>query len=173
MRKRQKTKQVMAKELRTSRSQLDRLLDPRNVSVSLRTITRAATVLGKKTIIKIADAKPARRNVLTLHWAFRLCRPTRLSRRAAISRAPSTFGSDEIGAPGTIIEVDLGNQNSGVCYFAVLECHCSYHTITCGWKPTALSPRATASACVRVRIGAVMTLETFPCRTTWTTYPLL
>lgn len=58
MRKRQKTKQAMAKELRTSRSQLDRLLDPGNVSVSLHTITRAANVLGKKVIIKIADAKP-------------------------------------------------------------------------------------------------------------------
>src|SRR3989442_2740640 len=34
MRKRQKTKQAMAGELRTSRSQLDRLLDPRNVSRS-------------------------------------------------------------------------------------------------------------------------------------------
>jgi len=60
MRKRQKTKQAMARELHTSRSQLDRLLDPRNVSVSLHTITRAANVLGKKIIIRIADAKPAR-----------------------------------------------------------------------------------------------------------------
>jgi antitoxin HicB len=60
MKKRQKTKQAMAKELRTSRSQLDRLLDPRNVSVSLHTITRAANVLGKKVIIRIADAEPAR-----------------------------------------------------------------------------------------------------------------
>ncbi len=61
MRKRKKTKQAMAKELRTSRSQLDRLLDPRNVSVSLHTITRAANVLGKKVIIRIADTRPARR----------------------------------------------------------------------------------------------------------------
>jgi len=61
MRKRKKTKQAMAKELRTSRSQLDRLLDPRNVSVSLHTITRAANVLGKEVIIRIADTGPARR----------------------------------------------------------------------------------------------------------------
>ena len=60
MRKRQKTKQAMAKELRTSRSQLDRLLDPQNVSVSLHTITRAAKVLGKKVVIRIADARPPR-----------------------------------------------------------------------------------------------------------------
>jgi len=37
MKRQQKTKQAMAKQLRTSRSQLDRLLDPRNVSVSLDT----------------------------------------------------------------------------------------------------------------------------------------
>jgi len=60
MRKRRKTKRAMAKELRTSRSQLDRLLDPQNVSVSLHTITRAASVLGKKLVIRIADARPAR-----------------------------------------------------------------------------------------------------------------
>jgi antitoxin HicB len=57
MRKKKKTKQAMAKELRTSRSQLDRLLDPQNVAVSLDTISRAARVLGKRLIIRIADAK--------------------------------------------------------------------------------------------------------------------
>ncbi len=36
----QKTKQAMAKQLHTSRSQLDRLLDSRNVSVTPDTITR-------------------------------------------------------------------------------------------------------------------------------------
>lgn len=46
MKKQQKTKQAMARELRTSRSQLDRLLDPQNTTVSLETITRAASVLG-------------------------------------------------------------------------------------------------------------------------------
>lgn len=61
MRKQQKTKQAMARQLHTSRSQLDRLLDPRNVSVSLDTITRAARALGKRVIIRVADAKAARR----------------------------------------------------------------------------------------------------------------
>lgn len=36
MQQQHKTKQAMARELHTSRSQLDRLLDPTNVSVSLR-----------------------------------------------------------------------------------------------------------------------------------------
>jgi predicted XRE-type DNA-binding protein len=61
MRKQQKTKQAMATQLRTSRSQLDRLLDPRNVSVTLDTITRAARALGKRVILRMADAKDARR----------------------------------------------------------------------------------------------------------------
>ncbi len=57
MRKKKKTKQALAKELNTSRSQLDRLLDPQNIAVSLDTISRAAKVLGKRLIIRIADAK--------------------------------------------------------------------------------------------------------------------
>ena len=60
MRQQQKTKQAMAKQLHTSRSQLDRLLDPRNVSVTLGTITRAAKVLGKRVIIRVANAKAKR-----------------------------------------------------------------------------------------------------------------
>jgi hypothetical protein len=60
MKNQQKTKRAMAKELRTSRSQLDRLLDPRNVSVTLDTITRAARVLGKRVVIRIADVKAKR-----------------------------------------------------------------------------------------------------------------
>jgi antitoxin HicB len=60
MRKQQKTKQAMARQLRTSRSQLDRLLDPRNVAVTLETITRAAQAVGKRVIIRVADAKRKR-----------------------------------------------------------------------------------------------------------------
>src|SRR6266705_731502 len=60
MRKQQKTKQAMARQLHTSRSQLDRLLDPRNVSVTLDTITRAARALGKRVIIRVADVKAKR-----------------------------------------------------------------------------------------------------------------
>lgn len=57
MKKTKKTKQTLAKELHTSRSQLDRLLDPKNVAVSLDTISRAARALGKRLVIQIADAK--------------------------------------------------------------------------------------------------------------------
>jgi antitoxin HicB len=60
MREQQTTKQSMAKQLHTSRSQLDRLLDPHNISVTLHTITRAARALGKRVIIRVADVKAKR-----------------------------------------------------------------------------------------------------------------
>ena len=61
MRKQRKTKQAMARQLRTSRSQLDRLLDPRNVSVTLDTLARAARALGKRVVLRIADVKAVKR----------------------------------------------------------------------------------------------------------------
>lgn len=60
MRKQDKTKQAMAKQLRTSRSQLDRLLDPKNAAVTLDTMSRAARALGKRLIVRVADARPKR-----------------------------------------------------------------------------------------------------------------
>ncbi|MEW6262425.1 MAG: Fis family transcriptional regulator [Thermodesulfobacteriota bacterium] len=47
------TKVEMAKRMRTSRSSLDRLLDPQNASVSLLTLERAAVVLGRKLRIEL------------------------------------------------------------------------------------------------------------------------
>jgi len=55
MEEQKKTKLGMAKELKTSRSQLDRLLDPDNTAVSLETLTRAANVLGKRLVFEIRD----------------------------------------------------------------------------------------------------------------------
>jgi antitoxin HicB len=42
------TKTEMAKRMKTSRTSLDRLLDPENESVTLQTMERAAKVLGKQ-----------------------------------------------------------------------------------------------------------------------------
>lgn len=60
MKEQRKTKQLMAKQLRTSRSQLDRLLDPQNVSVTIATITRAARALGMRVILHVTDMKAKR-----------------------------------------------------------------------------------------------------------------
>src|SRR5271156_4017580 len=56
----QKTKRAMAAELKTSRSQLDRLLDPENTAVSLDTLARAAHILGKRLVLEIRDVQPLR-----------------------------------------------------------------------------------------------------------------
>ena len=47
------TKLEMAKKMATSRSQLDRVLDPENVSVQLDTLIKAARAVGKEVEIKI------------------------------------------------------------------------------------------------------------------------
>jgi antitoxin HicB len=60
MTRQQKTKRAMAAELNTSRSQLDRLLDPENTAVSLDTLTRVAHVLGKRLVLEIRDVRPQR-----------------------------------------------------------------------------------------------------------------
>jgi antitoxin HicB len=42
------TKSTLAKRMKTSRAQLDRLLDPDNESVTLDTLTRAAQAVGRQ-----------------------------------------------------------------------------------------------------------------------------
>jgi plasmid maintenance system antidote protein VapI len=54
MGERKLSKSDMARAMRTSRAALDRLLDPRNESVTLRTISRAAKVLGKRLRLELA-----------------------------------------------------------------------------------------------------------------------
>jgi antitoxin HicB len=47
------TKTVMAARMKTNRRQLDRLLDPENRSVTLVTLRRAATALGRNLNLEI------------------------------------------------------------------------------------------------------------------------
>lgn len=47
------TKVEMAKRMRTSRVQLDRLLDPDNDSVTLSTLRRAAAVVGREVRLEL------------------------------------------------------------------------------------------------------------------------
>jgi antitoxin HicB len=46
--KKRLAKTAMAKKMKTSRSAIDRLLDPENESVTLQTMKKAASVLGRK-----------------------------------------------------------------------------------------------------------------------------
>ncbi len=49
------TKSDMAARMGTSRTQVERVLDPRNVAVSLDTLDRAARSVGKKLRIELID----------------------------------------------------------------------------------------------------------------------
>ena len=49
-------KSAIAKQMRTSRAALDRLLDPANTSVTLATLTRAARAVGGKIKIELIVA---------------------------------------------------------------------------------------------------------------------
>ena len=50
-------KQMLAARMATSRSQLDRLLDPENSAIQLDTIARAARALGKRLEVKLVSVK--------------------------------------------------------------------------------------------------------------------
>ncbi len=48
MKEKELSKTALAKKMKTSRASLDRLLDPTNESVTLQTMEKAASVLGRK-----------------------------------------------------------------------------------------------------------------------------
>lgn len=56
MAKQNLSKTEMAQQMKTSRSSLDRLLDPDNPAVTLDTIERAARVIGKRVRFELVDA---------------------------------------------------------------------------------------------------------------------
>ena len=49
----------MAKRMHTSRSQLDRFLDPNNDKVLLKTVQRAASAIGKRVSLSLEDNERA------------------------------------------------------------------------------------------------------------------
>ena len=55
MRQRGLSKTAMAGAMQTSRTQLNRLLDPSNTGVALHTLYRAAAVLGKRLRVELTD----------------------------------------------------------------------------------------------------------------------
>ncbi len=56
MREARLTKTAMARRMRTTRAQLDRLLNPKNSSATLGTIVKAAQAVGKKLKISLEKA---------------------------------------------------------------------------------------------------------------------
>ena len=57
--RKQMTKTELARRLDTSRSQLDRILDPSNQSITLNTLMKAAALLGKRLHVSLESATPA------------------------------------------------------------------------------------------------------------------
>jgi len=55
MKEQRVTKAALARKMNTSRAQLDRLLDPENESVTLKTLTRAAGILGLRLRIELVE----------------------------------------------------------------------------------------------------------------------
>jgi len=53
MKKKKLTKTEMASRMKTSRAALERLLDPENASITLFTLERAASALGKKLTVQM------------------------------------------------------------------------------------------------------------------------
>jgi antitoxin HicB len=60
MQQRQFTKTSMATNMRTSRAAVNRLLDPRNTAVTLKTMELAAAALGKRLCVTLEDDDPER-----------------------------------------------------------------------------------------------------------------
>ena len=56
MKRRRITKAEMARRMATSRSQLDRLLDPKGPSVTLGTLSKAARAIGKRLKVDLVEA---------------------------------------------------------------------------------------------------------------------
>jgi predicted XRE-type DNA-binding protein len=61
MKRKRLTKVEMAKRMHTSRSELDRILDPDNRGVSLESLQKAAAAVGKAIDIRLVNATPRRR----------------------------------------------------------------------------------------------------------------
>ena len=59
------TKTVMSERMKTSRAALDRLRDPGNVSVTLSTLERAATAVGKILRVELVDADEQERTAFS------------------------------------------------------------------------------------------------------------
>jgi DNA-binding Xre family transcriptional regulator len=58
IRQKRVTKDALAKRMKTSRASLDRLLDPNNPSVTLATLSKAASALGCTLRVEFNDATP-------------------------------------------------------------------------------------------------------------------
>jgi antitoxin HicB len=89
------TKIRMAEKMKTSRSQLDRVLDPDNVSIQLDTLIKAARALGKTVQIQISKgANPAFHSDETSLGVIGVAGAGR-TRRSGLSKLPRLLGRNK------------------------------------------------------------------------------
>ena len=93
------TKIRMAEQMKTSRSQLDRVLDPDNVSIQLDTLIKAARALGKTVEIQIRkrEANPASTSGEASRGAGGVAGAGR-TRRSGLSKLPRLVGRHKTGS---------------------------------------------------------------------------
>jgi antitoxin HicB len=96
MKKRQLSKTEMASRMKTSRASVERLLDPRNTSVTLATLGRAAAALGKNLAVEFKEgSRRAPRPRPSLATEERQQRPVHEAREAA---APASAVRRQVNA---------------------------------------------------------------------------
>jgi antitoxin HicB len=67
MKKKSITKKRLAELMHTSRAQIDRILDPDKGNVTIETLQRAASLLGRQLRLELAGDPSASRNAKSLH----------------------------------------------------------------------------------------------------------
>jgi len=77
MEEEQVTKKNMAERLHTSRTQVDRLLNPSYVGVSLETVAKAARAVGKRVRVEIVDAAPGKARAARQGTGRRASKPSK------------------------------------------------------------------------------------------------
>jgi len=82
------TKKEMAKRLGTSRTQVDRLLDPAYVGIGLETVARAAHVVGKLLNVRMVNASARKGKTLSILSATKYRRRGAQDSNARKSQVP-------------------------------------------------------------------------------------
>jgi len=99
------TKIRMAEQMKTSRSQLDRVLDPDNVSIQLDTLIKAARALGKTVEIQIRKgANPAFSSDKASLGVDGVA-GARRTRRSGLSKVPRLVSRNETGSLNSLEEM--------------------------------------------------------------------
>ena len=94
MKARNLTKAATARRMRTSRAQLDQLLDPDNSSVTLHTLHRAAAILGKRLRVELVQLAGQCSSAAGRKSGFRLCPCSAIEKHRQLDRLHILYVSE-------------------------------------------------------------------------------